>query len=114
MTPIVTSPRAVASVSAASFWKRFTARHSTSGPDPTCRDTLCAMTPRRLLSVVILLALVVSACSSVGAAATPSAGLDAWGPPAQRPVLTPVLVTNALAKGNARILFLYLDAKNAV
>ena len=29
MTPIVTSPRAVARVSAASFWKRFTGRHST-------------------------------------------------------------------------------------
>ena len=30
MTPIVTSPRAVARVSAASFWKRVTGRHSTA------------------------------------------------------------------------------------
>lgn len=71
------------------------------------------MTPRRWLPLLVLLALVLAACASAGPTAAPSAA-DAWGPPVTPPKLTPVLVANAIAKGKARILFLYLDAKNNV
>ncbi len=37
-----------------------------------------------------------------------------WGQPACTPTLLPLLVTNNIARGAARILFLYLDAANAV
>jgi hypothetical protein len=67
------------------------------------------MVPRRLLLLLSTLALLATACG----ASAPSAS-DAWGPPATPPKLTPVLVTNAIAKGDARILFLYLDANNNV
>lgn len=44
----------------------------------------------------------------------PSAAVDLgdWGPPATTPILTPVLVSNYVSLGEARILFLFLDAKN--
>ena len=38
--------------------------------------------------------------------------MTGWELPAQTPTLTPFLVTNAVACGQSRILFLYLDAKN--
>ncbi|MFL5707903.1 MAG: hypothetical protein ACJ77Y_02790, partial [Chloroflexota bacterium] len=71
------------------------------------------MNPIRSLPLLVVLALLAVACSSGGSSAAPSAA-DAWGPPATPPKLTPVLVTNAIAKGKARILFLYLDSKNTV
>lgn len=37
-----------------------------------------------------------------------------WDPPGCAPRLIPFLVTNSIASGRARILFLYLDASNAV
>ena len=40
--------------------------------------------------------------------------LSAWGQPATAPTLIPVLVTNYVACGHARILFLYLDASNNI
>ncbi len=40
--------------------------------------------------------------------------LSAWGQPATKPTLIPLLVTNYVACGRARILFLYLDASNKV
>lgn len=40
--------------------------------------------------------------------------MSAWGPPASSPKLIPFLVTNAVACGQARILFLYLDASDNV
>jgi hypothetical protein len=40
--------------------------------------------------------------------------MSAWGPPATSPTLIPFLVTNYVACGRARILFLYLDASNNV
>ncbi len=40
--------------------------------------------------------------------------MSAWGPPATSPGLIPVLVTNSITCGRARILFLYLDASNDV
>ena len=40
--------------------------------------------------------------------------MSAWGMPATAPKLTPVLVTNAVPCGAARILMLYLDSSNAV
>jgi hypothetical protein len=40
--------------------------------------------------------------------------MSAWGPPATSPKLIPYLVTNYVACGKARILFLYLDAGNNV
>lgn len=51
-----------------------------------------------------------AACST---APTPS-DLSAWGQPATTPTLIPVLVTNYVACGKARILFLYLDSSNQV
>jgi hypothetical protein len=39
---------------------------------------------------------------------------SAWGPPAKSPTLLPVLVTNDIVCGKARILFLYLGASNKV
>jgi hypothetical protein len=71
------------------------------------------MTPTRLLPLLVVLALVAAACGPGAASVAPSAP-DAWGPPATPPKLTPVLVTNAIAKGEARILFLYLDAQSKV
>jgi hypothetical protein len=40
--------------------------------------------------------------------------LSAWGPPATSPTLFPLLVSNYVACGRARILFLYLDAANNI
>lgn len=40
--------------------------------------------------------------------------MSAWGPPASSPRLIPLLVTNYVACGKARILFLYLDASSDV
>ncbi|MEX1169360.1 MAG: hypothetical protein WEE50_04375 [Chloroflexota bacterium] len=40
--------------------------------------------------------------------------MSAWGPPATSPTLFPLLVTNYVTCGKARILFLYLDASNNV
>jgi hypothetical protein len=37
-----------------------------------------------------------------------------WSPPATAPTLTPILVSNAITCGKARILFLYLDGANRV
>ena len=57
-----------------------------------------------------------SGSPSAAACATAPAASDmsAWGPPAAAPTLLPLLVTNYVACGKARILFLYLDASNAV
>ena len=51
--------------------------------------------------------------ATCGTAPTPS-DTTVWGPPATTPTLLPVLVTNYVACGRARIMFLYLDASNAV
>jgi hypothetical protein len=40
--------------------------------------------------------------------------MSAWGPPATSPTLFPLLVSNYVTCGKARILFLYLDASNNV
>lgn len=40
--------------------------------------------------------------------------MSAWSPPAKTPTLIPVMVTNNVICGRARILFLYLDASNNV
>lgn len=71
------------------------------------------MSPRRILPLLWVLALVVAACGSPAptGSAVPSAA-SGWGIPTTPPVLTPVLVSNAIAKGRARILFLYLDKGN--
>lgn len=57
-----------------------------------------------------------SGSAVAGACATAPAPTDlsAWGPPATSPTLIPFLVTNYVACGKARILFLYLDAANNV
>ncbi|MFL5674544.1 MAG: hypothetical protein ACJ779_06035 [Chloroflexota bacterium] len=75
------------------------------------------MAPRRWLPLLVVLALIAAGCASGGASASVSvapSGLAGWGPPATPPKLTPVLVTNGIGKGKARILFLYLDSKNGV
>jgi hypothetical protein len=77
------------------------------------------MTPRRLSVALLAVALMVAACSTTGSSTgtTGTAGsspdLSAWRPPATKPALLPVLVTNTIAAGKARILMLYLDAGNA-
>ena len=95
---------------------------------------------RRLISLCAV-ALVLAACASSGAAGTggsvpnaaspagPGSGdpgtgacatapeptdTTAWGPPATTPTLVPLLVTNNVVCGKARILFLYLDAAQKV
>ncbi len=76
--------------------------------------------------MVCALALATAACSAATTSSGPSASAagttcttapeptdtTGWGPPAQTPTLIPFLVTNAVACGQSRILFLYLDAKN--
>jgi len=54
-----------------------------------------------------------SASADCQTAPAPS-DMSAWGPPATSPKLIPYLVTNYVACGKARILFLYLDAGNNV
>jgi len=59
--------------------------------------------------------LLVVGCATNGApapSATPSAAVAGWGPPATPPVLTPLLVSNLISRGPARILFLFLDKDN--
>ncbi len=83
-----------------------------------------------LCALILVAGFVVGACSGAGSSpsAAPSTApseagcsvppppttLDDWGLPSCTPELIPFLVTNNLAKGPARILFLYLDASNAV
>jgi hypothetical protein len=89
--------------------------------------------PRRIVAACAV-ALLLAGCSANGAtnSATPSAAasgsasaascptapepsdMSAWGMPSTAPKLTPVLVTNAVPCGAARILMLYLDSSNAV
>lgn len=59
--------------------------------------------------MLLLVTLATAACGSTGPAAS-----TGWGPPATAPTLTPILVSNAITKGQARILFLYLDSANRV
>lgn len=97
----------------------------------------------RLSAATLLLAILTAACTGGGSTsagpsgpapsgavpsgATPSSSgdascgtapeptdLSAWGQPATTPALIPYLVTNYVACGQARILFLYLDASNNV
>jgi hypothetical protein len=89
---------------------------------------------RRLIGLSAV-ALLIAGCASGGSAtsgATSSPGASgatagaacatapeptdasAWGPPATSPKLVPVLVTNDVVCGKARILFLYLDASQKV
>src|SRR6186713_2361126 len=84
------------------------------------------MSPRRLILLVSALALVVAACGTSAPSASPSgaicgtapdsaAAAATWGGTASpAPTLTPVLVSNAITCGKARILFLYLDSQNRV
>ena len=68
------------------------------------------------------LVLAIAGCSSGAPSASGAAcdtapapsDMSAWGPPATGPTLIPVLVTNDVACGRARILFLYLDPSNAI
>ncbi len=70
------------------------------------------MTPRPLLPTLIALALLVAACGSSGASATPNA--SDWAARTTTPALVPVMVTNAVPAGQSRILMLYLDSANRV
>jgi hypothetical protein len=97
------------------------------------------MTPRRpspsALVLLVVVAAAVVACSSPAggspsaAPASQAAGsqlpadcqtaptpteMSAWGPPATTPQLIPVLVSNYVACGKSRMLFLFLDAQNNV
>ena len=67
------------------------------------------------LSVLLGALLLVVGCASGGAttpSAAPSTAAVGWGPPATPPVLTPLLVSNLISRGPARILFLFLDKDN--
>jgi hypothetical protein len=82
------------------------------------------MSPRRTLSLLAALALMMAACGSPAPSASPSgavcgtapdsAAAATWGDGSKgiAPTLTPVLVSNAITCGKARILFLYLDSAN--
>ncbi len=83
------------------------------------------MGPRRLLPLLSALALVAAACGTPAPSASPSgavcgtapdsAAAATWpGPTGVAPTLTPILVSNAITCGKARILFLYLDSANRV
>jgi hypothetical protein len=83
------------------------------------------MSPRRPFLLLCALALVAAACGQPAPSASPSGAICAtapdspaaatWGGAASpAPTLTPVLVSNAITCGKARILFLYLDSANRV
>jgi hypothetical protein len=86
------------------------------------------MGPRRLVPLVVVLALATAACTTTGSAASPQpssanavcgtapepTSTTGWTPPSTPPTLTPILVSNAITCGKARILFLYLDSANRV
>jgi hypothetical protein len=102
------------------------------------------MTPRRQRRTVLALlaasAVVIAACNASTSGSSPSASasapasagpsgsaaaadcatapqpsdMSAWGPPSTAPTLLPVLVSNFVACGKTRLLFLYLDAQNNV
>jgi hypothetical protein len=55
-----------------------------------------------------------SAAATACATAPPPGDVSAWGPPATTPSLIPILVSNDVVCGKARILALYLDAANKV
>jgi hypothetical protein len=78
-----------------------------------------------MLLLVFALALLIAACGSPTPSASPSgaicgtapdtAAAATWGGSAGvAPTLTPILVSNAITCGKARILFLYLDSANRV
>jgi hypothetical protein len=54
-----------------------------------------------------------TATADCGTAPQPS-DMSAWGPPKTAPALLPLLVTNYVACGRTRLLFLYLDKQNNV
>ena len=84
------------------------------------------MGPRRLLPLLSALALLVVACGSTATPSTSSASSVAavcasapdissapgWGTPSPAPSLVPLLVSNDITCGKARILFLFLDSAN--
>jgi hypothetical protein len=93
------------------------------------------MLPRHAIPAVAALVLVAAACgapgaspSTVGPTSTPSStavaatcatspqpsDMTGWSAPAQKSALLPVIVTNYVACGQARLLFLFLDDQNAV
>ena len=83
------------------------------------------MSPRGLLPLLTAVALLVAACGSSTPSASPAGAIcgtapdspaaATWGGPADpAPTLTPILVSNAITCGKARILFLYLDSANRV
>ena len=83
------------------------------------------MSPRRPFLLLCAFALVAAACGTPAPSASPSgaicgtapdsAAAATWGGAADpAPTLTPVLVSNAITCGKARILFLYLDSSNRV
>jgi hypothetical protein len=81
-----------------------------------------------LCAVTLIGGLVAAACTAGGSSPVasmapsqagcpvppPPENLGDWSPPDCDPELIPFLVTNNVAKGQARILFLYLDASNTV
>ena len=99
---------------------------------PARRDTLSAMPSLRLLVAVSLLAVVAAACGSTApttepapASAEASAGtgarcatapapasMEGWSGPAQMPSVFPLLVSDRITCGPARILLSLLDSEN--
>src|SRR5262245_23335980 len=101
------------------------------------------MTPGRplpaALALLATLAIALAACSAAAGSSPTAAGspatspgpsgsaagadcgtapqpadMRAWGPPKTAPTLLPVLVSNFVACGKTRLLFLYLDSQNNV
>lgn len=88
------------------------------------------MSPRRPLPLLLALAIAAAACSTPGGSATSSGSATpssstalcgtapdptpstAWGPPTATPALLPLLVSDAITCGKARLLFLFVDSAN--
>ena len=75
------------------------------------------MSGPRFLSVLLALALGVAACGGPSPSAPPSGASTAipgWDTTAQHPTVFPLIATSGIVAGQARVMFLFLDAQNKV
>ena len=79
------------------------------------------MSHPRSLSLLLALALGVAACVGAAPSAAPSASpsgdstaIPGWDTTAQHPSVFPLIATSGIVAGQARIMFLFLDAQNKV
>jgi hypothetical protein len=75
------------------------------------------MSGPRFLAVLLALALGVAACGGPSPSAPPSSASTAipgWDTTAQHPTVFPLIATSGIVAGQARVMFLFLDAQNKV